>query len=248
MKFPYSSAPAERFGRTVEPGLNSSKDADELRLKIEKARRKIFDAYSKMHDLLEDMFRASMAAVKESGLVFDEKSLAELEREYRDHGFRSKAVKKAVEKVRAAFFDDGLEPFRETMCSKIDFDTGGSVEFFFVHGPSGRSFAIVLPYVSERKDRLFYNYIFDDSSSRIDQAVSDSIEGFALMCPMKHLDSATVAFDYDAKAFRSCVLALADNGFEPVWKSPPAAEKRFFDEYYAPLPRWISYNSDELCS
>lgn len=193
---------------------------------IDLADREISDKMYGRSALYENAIRLSKKLAERIGFTCEE--MEKISQEFEKRGFASKKARDAVMKMRALFFDDSLDDFRNVQCTRIsvsyssDFRMPYSeLTFEFQHVPTGRCFALECT-------------VYDRSFRHFDQSVAflamrgECLSGFGLVHPYSEHSSGTIAHGLDPRELREKVIEYAGRGFEPEKK------EKYEDE-------WVEY-------
>lgn len=190
----------------------------------------------KMYDrcmLYSKATRLSKELTERIGFTAEE--MEKIGAEFERRGFASKEARDAAMKMRALFFDDSRDDFRNVLCTRIsasgDSNFGmhyDELTFEFQHAPTGKCFALEC----QTYDSLER---FPCCDATFLAPRGECLSGFALVHPYSEYCSGAIAHGLDPREFREKVLEYADRGFAPEKK-----ERRGEDE-------WICYDeSDRL--
>ena len=208
------------------------KDLEEMRTTLAGVELADSNIRSRMYDRCV-LYSKAIGLSKEltERFSFAMEDMEKISAEFERRGFASKKARDAAMKMRALFFDDSRNDFRDVRCVRISAGSGSDyriqydeLSFEFQHTPSGKCFALECRVYDPRSRFFDSEGVYLASTSR-----GECLSGFALVHPYSEHYSDTIARGYDPVEFRKNVIEYADRGFEPE-KKEEREEDRW--EYY----------------
>ena len=178
--------------------------------------------------LYENAIIVSKKLTERIGFTFEE--MEKISQEFEKRGFASKKVRDAAMKMRALFFDDSRDDFRNVQCTCISVSSGldfkisyNNLTFEFQHAPTGKCFALDCQIYD-----LLKSFGYDPTSFLATHG--ECLSGFALVHPYSEYSASRIAHSLDPCELRKKVIEYADRGFEPKKREHSEDEYEYPDE------------------
>ena len=209
------------------------KDLKEMRTMLAGVELADSDIRSRMYDrcvLYSKAIGLSKELTERFGFAMED--MEKISMEFERRGFASKKARDAAMKMRALFFDDSRDDFRDVRCVRISAGGGSDyriqydeLTFEFQHAPTGKCFELDCKVYNPRS-RFF------DTEGVYLASRGECLSGFALVHPYSEHCSGTVAYGYDPTEFRKNVIEYADRGFAPEKKEDREEDRwEYYDDF-----------------